>query len=275
LQIGLPGTLTSFEIAVAQINTKLGDVKSNLSLIREISSKIKKKKKEIEFVCFPELATTGYALGRRWIDLADEIPGYGSDEIAKIAIENGFYLICGVDERGTGIESDKIFDSAVLFDPNGKIMGVYRKVHLWGQERKFFTSGDKFPVFKTKFGNIGIGICYDLEFPESSRVMARKGAKLIFFPSAQPSTAEKQIEIYVRSRSSENCVFTAFSNRIGKEPGLTFFGKSQINSPDAKILALANRNEIFASATIDYGILNRQAELLPYLRELEPKAYVV
>jgi predicted amidohydrolase len=264
-----------FGLAVAQIDTRLGDVKSNLNLIEKISSKISKTKKDIEIVCFPELATTGYALGRRWRELADEIPGKVTDELSKIAIEHGFYLICGVDEHGKGNEYNRIYDSAVLIDPNGKLVGVYRKVHLWAEERTFFTSGESFPVFKTKFCTIGIGICYDLEFPESTRMMARKGAKLVFFPSAQPSTAKKQVEIYLRSRSSENCIFTAFSNRLGKEPGLSFFGDSQINSPDTKILALANKNQNFVSGKINLKLLEEQAKLLPYLDELEPKAYTI
>jgi 5-aminopentanamidase len=257
-----------FNVAVAQINTKLGDVKSNLGLVRKISSQIRKS----DIVCFPELATTGYSLGRKWIELAEEIPGTGTDELSEIASERGFYLICGVDERGKGEEAENIYDSAVLIDPNGKLVGVYRKVHLWGNERKYFTSGKSFPVFRTKLCTIGMGICYDLEFPESARVMAQKGAKIVFYPSAQPSNARKMVEIYVRSRSSENCIFTAFSNRIGSEGELSFFGESQVNSPNTRILAQAGRNQGFVSAKVDLKILDEQSRLLPYLRELEPGA---
>lgn len=253
------------------MNTKLGDVKSNLSLIRKISSQIRKS----DIVCFPELATTGYALGRKWVELAEEIPGTATDELSKIASEHGFYLICGVDERGREEDSKNIYDSAVLIDPNGKLIGVYRKVHLWGNERKFFTPGKSFPVFRTKHCTIGIGICYDLEFPESARMMARKGAELVFFPSAQPSNARKMVEIYVRSRSSENCIFTAFSNRVGSEGDLSFFGRSQINSPDTRILAEADRKQGFVSAKVDLRVLDEQSKMLPYLQELEPSAYSV
>lgn len=263
----------SINVAVAQINTKLGNVKENLGLIRKVSSQISKKEKEVDIACFPELSTTGYALGKKWIDLAEEIPGSVTDELTRIASEHGFYLICGVDERGSGEDKKNIYDSSVLIDPNGKLNGVYRKVHLWGNERKYFASGKSFPVFRTKLCTIGIGVCYDLEFPESARVMARKGAKIVFFPSAQPSNARKQVEIYVRSRSSENCVFVAFSNRVGSEGDLSFFGESQINSPDTRILAQAGQNEGFVSSKLDLKVLEEQAKLLPYLRELEPNAY--
>ena len=271
----MPISPRPFKVAVAQIDTKLGDVKSNLRLIQRVSARISLAKKDIDIVCFPELATTGYALGRKWKDLADEVPGSVTDDLSKIASEHGFYLICGVDERGSAEEKERIYDSAVLFDPNGKHVGLYRKVHLWGDERKFFTAGASFPVFTTKFCPIGIGICYDLEFPESTRVMARKGAKLVFFPSAQPSTAQKQVEIYVRCRSSENCIFTAFSNRLGREGKLSFFGQSQIDSPDTKILALADGNQNFVSAKIELKLLEKQKKLLPYLTQLEPTAYTI
>ncbi len=261
-----------FTVVAAQIDTKLGDVRANLDLIRTVSAKISKKK-NAEIVCFPELATTGYALGSKWKKLAEEVPGTITDELSKLAAEHGFYLICGVDERGSGNEKGNIYDSAVLIDPNGKHAGLYRKVHLWNEERMFFTPGKSFPAFKTKLCTIGIGICYDLEFPEPARVMARKGASIVFYPSAQPSTAQKQVQIYVRSRSCENCIFTVFSNRVGREGELTFFGESQINSPDAKMLALAHRSQNFASARLDLKVLERQIELVPYLKDLGPEAY--
>ncbi len=264
-----------FTVAAAQINTRLGDVQANLQLIRKLSNKISRKNKGVDIICFPELATTGYALGKKWTQLAEEVPGQITDELAKMASEGGHYLICGVDERGSGEEKNKIYDSAVLISPDGKLLGVYRKVHLWGTERKFFTSGRSFPVFKTtRLGTIGIGICYDLEFPEPARIMAQKGAKVVFYPSAQPSNARKQVEIYVRSRACENCIFTVFSNRVGREGRLSFFGESQINSPDTKILALAGRNEEgFVTARLDLRLLERESKLLPYLKELEPQAY--
>jgi predicted amidohydrolase len=272
----LPIRSISFRVAVAQFDTKLGDVRSNLNSIRRISQQIARRKNRVDFVCFPELSTTGYALGRKWKDLADEIPGKVTDELSNIAMEGGFYLICGVDERGGGKEEmGHIYDSAVLIHPNGKLLGVYRKVHLWADERNFFSRGESFPVFETKFCTIGIGICYDLEFPESARVLARKGAKLVFFPSAEPLTAQKQVRVYLKSRSAENCIFTAFSNRLGKERKLSFFGESQINSPDTKILGLASGKQSFVSAKIDLGLLERQEKLLPYLNELEPVAYSV
>lgn len=259
-------------VAVAQIDTKLGDVRANLELIRRISSDVKRKNRGVDIVAFPELSTTGYNLGKKWPALAEEVPGGVTDELSRIASENGLYLICGVNERGG---KENIYDSSVFFDPNGRLVGVYRKVHLWGDERKYFTRGSAFPVFKTDLCTIGMGICYDLEFPEPARIMARKGAELLFFVSAEPTNAQAQVEVYLKSRSSENCVYTAFSNRVGSEGKLSYFGESQVNSPDTRTLAQVKGRERFASAEVDLGALDGYRKLLPYLGELVPEAYSV
>jgi 5-aminopentanamidase len=81
-------------------------------------------------------------------------------------------------------ETKKIYDSSILLSPNGRLLGVYRKMHLWERERKYFTRGPGFPVFETKFEKIGMGICYDIEFPEAARALATHGAQILFFPSA-------------------------------------------------------------------------------------------
>ncbi|HKW03744.1 MAG TPA: carbon-nitrogen hydrolase family protein [Nitrososphaerales archaeon] len=261
----------NFTITCAQIDCKLGDTKANLSKIRNLSKEIFRKRVHPNLVCFPELATTGYSLGKKWRDLADEVPGNITDELSKIAAECGFNLLCGIDEKGT---EGRIYDSAVLIDPSGKIFGTYRKVHLWGEERKYFTPGESFPIFKIKLFRFGIGICYDLEFPESTRTMAKKGAQLAIFPSAEPSHFQKTVDNYILSRSSENCIFVAFSNRVGRErKDVSFFGHSQIASPDGRVV-MARRKDGFVSATLDPRLLSRmKRKLLPYLDQMESRAY--
>lgn len=145
-------------VAVAQMNCTLGNVSRNLDKIKTLARRAGRS--EADFVCFPELATTGYALNRSWRKLAETVPGPTSNALGRIASEHGFYLICGIDELDP--KSDRIYDSSVLIDPNGNIAGVYRKVQLWANEQKYFTSGNSFPVFRTRFGRIGLGICYDL-----------------------------------------------------------------------------------------------------------------
>jgi len=251
------------------MNCRMGNVRANLDTIRKIANRLKKYKPDI--VCFPELATTGYSLNEKWRSFAEEIPGKTTDELSKIASEIGSYLICGVDERDSG--SDAIFDSAVLISPSGKIIGVYRKVHLWDKERNYFTSGSGFPVFETRFGKIGIGICYDIEFPEAARALAVNGAQLLVFPSAEMSPMERYVDTYAKSRASENCCFLAFSNRVGSENGTHFFGRSQIVSPECKVQVRAAKGDSFCMTEIDLSILEKLRSKLPYLSQLVPQYY--
>jgi len=256
-------------VAVAEMDCRMGNVRANLETIRNIAAKISKDHPDI--ICFPELATTGYSLNRRWKSYAEQIPGQTSEELSKIATELGAYLISGVDELDQ--KTGEIYDSAVLISPNGRIIGVYRKVHLWDKERKYFSRGSDFPVFETRFGKVGLGICYDIEFPESSRVLASRGADILFFPSAEMSPMESYIDTYALSRASENCCFLAFSNRIGTEGKTHFFGQSQIVSPECKVIAKATKARPWAVVEIDLGISKKLAPKLPYLSHLVREAY--
>ncbi len=257
-------------IAVAQMNCALGNVKHNLQKIKSLAQCAARR--EADIVCFPELATTGYALNRSWRKLAETVPGPTSDVLGRMASENGFYLICGVDELDP--KSDRIYDSSVLIDPNGDIAGIYRKVHLWANEQKYFTPGNSFPVFRTRFGKIGLGICYDLEFPEPARIMALGGADIVFFSSAQPKPMQEMVNTYVRSRAGENSIFACHSNRVGREGHLVFFGQSQIVSPTCKPLARMTETEGLVQAELDLSSLRKLRKTkLPYFRDRAPSLY--
>jgi predicted amidohydrolase len=256
-------------VAVAQMDCKMGEVRANLETIEKLARSASKQNPDI--ICFPELATTGYSLSRKWTKYAEPVPGRSTDELCRIASELGSYLICGVDEMDSS--SGKIHDSAVLISPQGKLRGTYRKVHLWDKERKFFVHGDNFPTFQTKFGIIGIGICYDIEFPEAARALAMNGAKLLFFPSAEMSPMENLIDTYAKSRAAENCCFVAFSNRNGTEYKTHFFGRSQIVSPECKVLAKTAANSPVATSEVDLSLLESVRPKLPYLSQLVPEAY--
>src|SRR5579872_3920468 len=256
-------------IAVTQMNCRMKDVRANLQTMRKLAAPFARK--HLDFLCFPELATSGYSLNQSWRKYAETIPGNATDELGKIASELGAYVICGVDELDSG--SDSIYDSAVLVDPQGKIQGTYRKVHLWDKERNYFSHGNDFPVFQTKFGKIGIGICYDIEFPEPARIMAAGGAQIIFFPSAEMSPMENHIGTYLKSRSAENRCFVAFSNRTGTEFHTKFFGQGQIISPQCAVLSMTNAKNPVAIAEIDLKLLGKLQSKFPYLEQRVPEAY--
>jgi len=254
-------------IAVTQINCYLEDVRRNLQQIERIVRKMRRK--NVDIACFPEFATTGYSLGKNWRKFAEHIPGPTTDRIGEMAREYGHYLIIGLPE----LDSGRVFDSTVLVSPREEVVGIYRKVHLWGTERKYLTPGEKFSVFKTDFAKVGMGICYDLEFPESARVMAIQGAQIIFFPSAEMKPLQTIVTRYLQTRASENQVYVAFANRVGREGATSFFGGSLIISPDSRILASCSGTESVAIAKLDLKKLTRRRTEFPYLKHRIPMAY--
>jgi predicted amidohydrolase len=259
-------------VAVAQMNCTLGNVKRNLKKINSLTYRAARHNADL--VCFPELATTGYRLGRAWRKYAETIPGPTSEKLSGIAEEYGLHLICGVDELDA--KSKRIRDSSILVDPNGDTVGVYRKVHLWAKEREYFTPGKTFPIFQTKFGKIGLGICYDLEFPEPARIMALQGAEIIVYSSAQMKPMQRMIDTYVCSRAGENTVFVCHSNRVGVEGDLVFFGHSQVIHPTCQPLAKMTETEGLALARLEMQDIKRLRKTkLPYLRQRIPKLYSV
>lgn len=248
------------------MDCRLGDVQTNLNRIEESARKISKHEPDI--VCFPELVTTGYSLEEKWVQLAEPVTGQACERIGRIARENGFYIILGMPEQDA--QTNRTHNSALILEPNGDCVGVYRKVHLWDRERIYFSPGNRFDVFETKFGRIGIGICYDLEFPEPARVMALAGAEVIFFPSAEMKPFDEQVDIFLKSRASENGVFIAFSNRYGHEGKTTFFGKSQVVSPSGRTLVSAVGPRGYAVSRVRTETIEAQREKLPYLKQRMP-----
>jgi predicted amidohydrolase len=257
------------KIAVTQMNCKLGDVQENLRRMSRLAKRAGKM--EVDLIVFPELVTTGYSLNEKWVDLAEEIPGPTTERLGKIAVEFGFSLIAGMAERDS--VSNRVFNSAVILSPQGDVIGAYRKIHLWATERTYFTPGQEFRVFQTNIGPIGVGICYDLEFPETARVMAIQGAQTLIFPAADMHPFSKQIETFLRSRAAENGVFVAFSNRYGREGDTFFFGRSQIVSPTCKVLAKTEPSKEMVSVKLDFDILSKERQSLPYLEQRMPSTY--
>jgi predicted amidohydrolase len=133
-----------------------------------------------DFVCLPEAITlVGTKLD--YIGASEPIPGPSTAYLAKVAKENNVHLVAGLLER----EGDVAYNTAVLIDRKGNLVGKYRKISLPREEIDGgLTPGNETPVFDTEFGKIGMMICWDVTFPETARALARNGAEIIFLPIA-------------------------------------------------------------------------------------------
>ncbi len=234
--------------AFFQFSPVFGDIRGNVGKAVQTLAAL-----TADLVVLPELFNTGYQFASREEveKLSEEVPsGFTTRSLADLSRKKAFYIVAGLAER----DGDNIYNSAVLTGPDGFI-GVYRKTHLYFEEKLWFTQGDTgFKVWDTPIGRIGIMICFDWFFPESARTLALKGAQIIAHPSnlVLPYCPDAMV-----TRCLENRIFAVTANRTGNEERggrepLRFIGSSEIVSPSGQILLRASaEKEELGRAEID------------------------
>ncbi len=205
-----------------------------------------------DLVVMPELATSGYLFTEpsEVGAAAEEVPGPTTELLQEAAAAAGCHVAVGLPER----QGDRIYNSAVLVGPEG-VSGVYRKVHLFFEEKIYFSPGDRgFPLFEVGGVKVGLLVCFDHLFPEAARTLALQGAQVICHPSNLVLPEYGQLT--TRVRSIENRLFWVLCNRSGSESRggrtLRYTGVSQITAPDGQVLVQAGETgEALEVAEID------------------------
>ena len=215
-----------------------------------------------ELIVLPESVTTGFTPGCSpedlW-DLVTDLPARGDAshslvaDFAELADELGIILCVGSYERGP--ERGIVYNSSVLIDRDGAVLGVYRKTHPFCSEAVsgggWVTPGDTVTVCDTDLGRIGMMICFDGDYPELSRIQAVRGAQVICRPSALLRSADIW-ELTSRARAYDNHVYVIGANATGIDAaGVHYFGNSHIVTPIAHIAAKAASHEGWVSARVD------------------------
>jgi predicted amidohydrolase len=170
-----------------------------------------------------------------------------------------------------------LHNTAVLIGPDG-LIGKHRKMYLPThsvfEEKRYFRVGYQADAFDTSLGKIGLIICYDVYFPEVTRLVRMKGAQLIVCISASPGVRRSYFEILTAARAIENTSFFAFVNLVGVEDGLQFWGGSRLIGPDGKVVAQCKFDaEDFATYEIDYSQILPVETFVPTLRDLRPEIF--
>ncbi len=257
-------------LLLAQSAPKVGDKQGNLAKVAQQASKARRT--DVDILVFPELELTGYTMRDEVYNQAEPIPGPSTRKVEKLAREHGVYIVFGMPEESN--VKGVLHNTAVFIGPKG-LIGKYRKVHLPThtvfEERRYYRPGHDAPVFETPFGMIGLTICYDLYFPELTRLMALQGAQLIIAISASPSLRRRFFEGFCLSRAMENAIYLAYVNRVGIEGGLQFWGGSRVVSPSGSILAQCKYDEEeFRPCKIDLDEVARSRAFIPTIKDLEP-----
>jgi len=280
------------------------NVEAAVGRIREAASR------GAQIICLKELFNAPYFCKSQQcerFDLAEPIPGPTTDVMQKIAKELGVVLIVPIFEKqARGVYRN----SAAIIDADGSMLGVYRKMHIPDDplfnEKYYFTPGDAaiddrddrigtvakqasgFRVWKTRFANIGVLICWDQWYPEAARITSLLGADILFYPTAigwhpreKSEFGKAQVEAWrtmQRAHAIANGVFVASPNRVGHEDepgtdGIEFFGNSFIADPFGRILAEAGTENAILTATCDPRLIEDTRRNWPFLRDRRIDAY--
>ncbi len=262
-------------VALGQMSCRAGEKEHNIQIMEKLVKRAKTRKADL--IAFPELALTGYAVRDRAYELAEPVPkGPSIGRIEELAKKQKIYIITGVIERSARA-SAVLHNTAVLISPQGYV-GRYQKMYLPThsvfEEKRYFRPGYQTPVFQTQFGTLGIIICYDVYFPEVSRLLSVKGAELIVCISASPSVRRGFFETLTAARAIENTVFLAFVNLAGIQDGLQFWGGSRLLAPSGSVISQAKYDEDdLITAKINFSDITRVQAWVPTLRDLRPETF--
>jgi len=254
-------------LALAQISSKRENKKENLRKIEKIT--MKAKKQAADLVIFPELSLTGYVIRDQIYELAETVPGPATQRVEAIARKTGMYVVFGMPELSEKTKAT-IYNTAVFVGPEG-VVGKYRKMYLPThsvfEEKRHFRPGYQAEVFDTTIGKVGLCICYDLFFPEVTRLIRLKGAQLIVAISASPAIRRSYFEVLTAARAIENTAFLAYVNLAGVEDGLQFWGGSRVVSPTGEIIAKAKYDEDdFVICDVNFSDLKPAEASIPTLK---------
>ena len=249
---------------------------------RNVEKAVKFTKIAIEkganIICFQELFTTHWfprEMNKRYFSLAEKVDGPTIGTMRNLAKECGAVMICPIFET----EEGSFYNSAIVIDADGEMLGSYRKIHvpqipLW-EEKYYFSSGDHgFPVFNTKFAPIGVQICWDNFYPEGARILALKGAKILFSPTAAAFATQRKWETVISSNAIANGVYIFRINRVGSEEKQDFYGKSFCISPEGELLDKpTGMKDGITLIEIDLKNIDKTRKEWPFFRHRRPDCY--
>jgi len=267
----------SSELPIAKIKKAMID--SNVAFIEQAAQK------GVQILCMQELFYGPYFCAEqdiKWYAMVEKVPdGPTIKLMQKIAKKHAMVLVVPVyEEEITGM----YYNTAAVIDADGAFLGKYRKHHIpqvgpgfW--EKFYFKPGNTgYPVFKTRYADIGVYICYDRHFPEGARALGLHGAEIVFNPSATVAGLSEYLwELEQPAHAVANGYFVGAINRVGTEAPWNigeFYGKSYFCDPRGKIIAQASRDKSeLVVADLDLNLIQEVRQVWQFFRDRRPDSY--
>lgn len=249
------------------------------------------KSQQVKIVFLPECCDFVGENSRETIELAEPLTGSTVSAYCKLALSNRIWISCGGIHESVlskdGSKTNKVYNTHILINDEGKIVAEYRKLHLFDvdtpeksfRESKVMSAGDVLltPV-QTPVGSIGMQICYDLRFPEASLILRKRGAQILTYPSAfAVSTGKAHWEILLRARAIENQCFVIAPAQIGRHNAKReSYGHGMIVGPWGEILAQCKPTDLdVAIADIDLNNLEKVRQNMPCFEHRRNDVYTL
>ncbi|MDO5848961.1 MAG: carbon-nitrogen hydrolase family protein [Methanobrevibacter sp.] len=270
--------MTEITIALCQMNVVDNKEKNIEKAIEMINNAIAKN---ADFIVLPEMFNCPYE-NEKFIEYCEN--GKKSETVAKIsemARLNNVYILAGsISEQ----ENSNIYNTSYFFNRNGEMIAKHRKMHLFDidvkdkiyfKESDTLTAGNEITVAETDFGKIGIGICYDIRFPELARLMVNEGAEILFYPGAfNLTTGPAHWELLFRARALDNQVYcVGVAPALDKEANYNSYGHSIITNPWGEVVVEGDYGEELIIGKIDLDEIKRIREELPLLKNKRNDIY--
>lgn len=240
-------------------------------------------KKGVQVLCLQELFNGPYfcpSQDPRWYDFAEAVPGPTTHLLAEYAKKYSMVIIAPVYEREI---AGVYYNTAAVIDADGKYLGKYRKQHIphtsgfW--EKYYFKPGNLgYPVFQTRYGVVGVYICYDRHFPEGARILGLHGAEMVFNPSATVAGLSQYLwKLEQPAHAVANGYFMGAINRVGTEAPWSigkFYGSSYFVGPRGNFLAVASEdNDELVVADMDLEQIEEVRKIWQFYRDRRPETY--
>ncbi len=271
--------MSKFNVALLQtlvFDNKEKNIDNAMKLIEKVAEE------GTDIVVLPEMFCCPYD-NSYFRKFSEKECGPAYKAMSKAAKEYGIYIVAGTIPE---LENDKVYNTSYVFDRQGRQIARHRKIHLFdidvkgGQyfkESDTFTPGRDVTVFNTEFCKIGLAICYDIRFPELSRLMATEGAEVIIIPGAfNMTTGPSHCELIFRARALDNQVYTiGVAPARDMEASYHSYGNSIVVSPWGNVLSKLAEKEGYLIQEIDLDYVKKVREELPLLQHVRKDIYTL
>lgn len=268
-----------FRLALIQF-CATSNKKENLAKITKMINEACKNGANV--LSLPECCNSPY--GHQYFsEHAETIPGESTNVFSKAAADNKIYLIAGsIIER----RDDKLYNTCTVFGPDGKLLSTYSKMHLFDvdvpgkisfQESKSLAAGNSLAILDLPFCRVGLGICYDIRFPEIAQLYAKHGCKLLMFCGAfNMTTGPAHWELLIRARALDSQAYLAATS-LARDASASYvsYGHSMVVDPWAKVISSIDEKEGIIYADIDLDHVEEVRSMIPVLKQKREDLYKV